>query len=93
MIAVGAIWWFTRTPRAVETVKVEAPTGPDPAHVAKVAEQVRRIEELEQKGRFEDALAALKELAALEPGDRRLATFKPRLEEKLGRLKAWRSAH
>ncbi len=93
MIAVGAIWWFTRPPKVEEVRKVVESTGPDPAHLARVAELARKIEDLEQKGQFEDALEALKQLATLEPGDPRLATFKPRLEEKLGRFRAWRKAH
>src|SRR5205809_1118862 len=93
VIGVGAIWFLTRPAKRVEAPRVEKPSGPTPEHVAKVAELVRKIEDLEQKGQFDDALAALKELAAIEPGDPRLATFKPRLEEKRGRLKAWRGVH
>jgi formylglycine-generating enzyme required for sulfatase activity len=92
-IAGGAVWWMTRPPKPVEKPKVVEALGPDPSHLAKVAELVRKIEDLEQKGRWEEALAALRELSALEPKDSRLETFKSRLEEKLGRLKAWRGIH
>jgi len=93
VIGAAAMWLLKPKPKPVEAPKAVVPTGPDPAHLAKVAELARTIEELEQKGKFDEALSVLKKLAALEPGDSRLAAFKPRLEEKLGRLKAWRAAH
>ncbi len=73
--------------------RVEAPTGPDPALVARVAELVRKAEELEGQGNFAEALAALKEAEALKIGEPKLGALRPRLEEKLKRLEAWGAAH
>jgi formylglycine-generating enzyme required for sulfatase activity len=79
--------------KPVEELKVEAPKGPDPAHLAKVEELARQVGELEAKGEFKDALWTLRQLAKLEPGDPRVTSLKPGLEEKLRRLEAWQSAH
>src|SRR5689334_24815824 len=76
----------------VET-KVEKPTGPDPAHLAKVAELFRQLDDAEAKGEFKDAVFSLKQLEKLEPNDARLAGIRPRLEEKLKRFEAWDAAH
>src|SRR5258706_11267305 len=83
---------MTRETKAPPPREVEAPKGPDPAHLAKVAELVKQIEELEAKGEFKDALWTVKQLATLEPGDARVGVFRPRLEEKLRRLEAWQGA-
>ena len=93
VIGAGLFFLLKPKPKPVEAPKIVAPTGPDPVHLAKVAELARTVEELEQKGLYDQALEVLKKLAALEPADPRPAAFKPRLEEKLGRLKAWRAAH
>src|SRR5687768_7776655 len=76
----------------VET-KVEKPTGPDPAYLAKVAELFRQLEDAEAKGEFKDAVFTLQQLDKLEPKDPRLAAIRPRLEEKLKRFEAWDAAH
>ncbi len=73
--------------------KVELPTGPDPAHLAKVAELFRQVDDYESKGRYNEALSALKELAGLEPKDPRIATARARIEEKRTRYESWKSAH
>jgi formylglycine-generating enzyme required for sulfatase activity len=75
----------------VET-KVEKPTGPDPAHLAKVAELFRQLDDAEAKGDFKDAVFSLRQLEKLEPNDPRLAALRPRLEEKLKRFEAWDAA-
>ncbi len=75
----------------VET-KVEKPTGPDPAHLAKVAELFRQLEDAEAKGEFKDAIFTLRQLEKLEPGDARLPAIRPRVEEKLKRFEAWDAA-
>src|ERR1041384_8423120 len=67
----GAIWFLTRPPKEVEKPKVEAPTGPSPEHLAKVAELVQKVGDLEQQGKFEEALAALQEVAPVRPGGSR----------------------
>jgi len=75
-----------------EAPKEAGPTGPDPAHLAKIAELIKRAEDFEAKGRFADALQAVKQLAALEPGHPQLSSLKSRLEEKLRRFEAWKKA-
>jgi len=79
------------TKPVVET-KVEKPTGPDPAHLAKVAELFRQLDDAEAKGEFKDAVFSLRQLEKLEPNDARLAALRPRLEEKLKRFEAWDAA-
>jgi formylglycine-generating enzyme required for sulfatase activity len=80
------------TKPVVET-RVEKPTGPDPARLAKVAELFKQLEDAEAKGEFKDAVFTLNQLQKLEPNDARLPTFRPRLEEKLKRFEAWDAAH
>src|ERR1041384_3088784 len=80
------------TKAPVET-KVEKPTGPDPAYLAKVAGLFKQLEDAEAQGEFKDAVFSLKQLEKLEPNDPRLATIRPRLEEKLKRFEAWDAAH
>jgi formylglycine-generating enzyme required for sulfatase activity len=92
LIAVVVYFKMSKETKPVEELKVEGPKGPDPAHVAKVAELARQIEELDAKGEFKDALWTLKQLAKLEPNDPRVAALRPGLEEKVKRLDAWQSA-
>jgi formylglycine-generating enzyme required for sulfatase activity len=67
-------------------------TGPDPAHLAKVAALAAQVADLEAKGRFREALAVLKQLETLEPKDPRPKEFRPRLEDKQRKLEAWQGA-
>ncbi len=92
LIAAIVIYQLTRPAPPPPKEVVEAPKGPDPAHLAKIAELVRQVEELEAKGRFNDAINVLKQLAALEPADPRPASIRPRLEQKQKRLEAWLGA-
>ena len=80
------------TKAPVET-KIEKPAGPDPSHLAKVAELFRQLDDAEAKGEFKDAVFSLRQLEKLEPNDARLASIRPRLEEKLKRFEAWDAAH
>jgi formylglycine-generating enzyme required for sulfatase activity len=73
--------------------KVEKPTGPDPSYLAKVAGLFKQLDDAEAKGEFKDAVFTLRQLEKLEPNDGRLATIRPRLEEKLRRFEAWDAAH
>jgi formylglycine-generating enzyme required for sulfatase activity len=93
LVVVGLVVWMLIPAKAPPPKKVEAPTGPDPALLAKVAELVKKAEDLEAKGKFGEALSTLKELAALKPDEPRLAALKPRIEEKYRKLEAWTSAH
>jgi formylglycine-generating enzyme required for sulfatase activity len=92
LVAAVVIWQLTRPAPPPPKPVVEVPKGPDPAHLAKIAELVRQAEELEAKGRYNDAINVLKQLAALEPSDPRPAAMRPRLEEKRRRLEAWTGA-
>jgi formylglycine-generating enzyme required for sulfatase activity len=92
IVAAIAIFLMTREEKTVVVAKVEKVTGPDPARIARIAELGKQIEDYESKGRFKEALWALKELAGMEPGDPRLSA-RPRLEEKLRRLEGWEGAH
>ncbi len=92
LIAAIVIYQLTRPAPPPPPKVVEAPKGPDPAHLAKIAELVRQVEELEAKGRFNDAMNLLKDLAKLEPSDPRPAAMRPRLEQKQRRLEAWLGA-
>src|SRR6185436_8786220 len=76
----------------VET-RVEKTTGPDPAYLAKVAGLFKQLEDAEAKGEFKDAVFSLRQLEKLDPNDARLATLRPRLEEKLKRFEAWDAAY
>jgi formylglycine-generating enzyme required for sulfatase activity len=95
LIAVAALVVILRmggeTKPVVET-KVEKPKGPDPAHLAKVAELFRQLDDAEEKGEFKDAVFSLRQLEKLEPSDARLTAIRPRLEEKLKRFEAWDAA-
>ncbi|HZF00103.1 MAG TPA: SUMF1/EgtB/PvdO family nonheme iron enzyme [Planctomycetota bacterium] len=93
LIAIIVIVKMTGGEKPKEVVKVEAPTGPDPARLAKIAELARQAEEAEAKGEFKEALYYLKQLAALEPGDGRIGASRPRLEEKQKRLETWQALH
>src|SRR6185295_10737733 len=86
------IFLMTREEKPVVVEKVEKVAGPDPARVARIAELGKQIEDYEAKGRYKEALWAIKELASMEPGDPRLSA-KSRLEEKLRRLEGWEGAH
>ena len=86
IVAVGWAWLLTRSSKKVEAPKVEVPTGPDPAIEARAAELLKQIQDLETGGRYEDALASLRQLAALQPDHPQLATLKSRLEEKQKQL-------
>jgi formylglycine-generating enzyme required for sulfatase activity len=92
IVAAVVIYQLTRPAPPPPPLKVERPTGPDPAHLAKIAELVRQIEDLDAKGRYKEALVLVKDLAALEPSDPRPAQLRPRLEEKQRRLEAWLGA-
>lgn len=92
LAAAVVIYVLTRPAPPPPPPAVEAPKGPDPARLAKIAELVKQVEDLEAKGRFNDALNALKELAAFEPSDPRPAAMRPRLEKKKQRLEAWQGA-
>ncbi len=92
-VVAGLVVWMMMPAKKPEVKKIEAPTGPDPALIAKANELARKAEELEGKGRYGEALSALQELAALQPKDPRIATLKPRIEGKLRKLEAWTSAH
>jgi formylglycine-generating enzyme required for sulfatase activity len=86
-----AVWFLTRPPAVVEKPKVVESTGPDPARLARIEELVRTIDDLESKIKFEEALATVQKLAAFEPKEPRLAALKSRVEEKLARLRSWRT--
>jgi formylglycine-generating enzyme required for sulfatase activity len=92
-VAVIVVMKMTGEKKAPPPPKVEIATGPDPAHLAKVAALAKEAEELETKGDYKEALAALRMLATLEPADPRPAALRPRLEEKLKRWEAWSDAH
>src|SRR5215472_14522889 len=79
--------------KPVVQTRVERPTGPDPAYLAKVAGLFKQLEDAEAKGEFKDAVFTLGQLQKLEPHDERLTTIRPRLEEKLKRFEAWEAAH
>ncbi|HXX95285.1 MAG TPA: hypothetical protein VEN81_16805, partial [Planctomycetota bacterium] len=85
------VYFLTRPPKVVEKPKVAETPGPDPARVARIEELVRSIGELEEKGKFEEALATVQKLAAFEPAEPRLAALKARVEEEVGRLRSWRA--
>ncbi|HEX7901911.1 MAG TPA: SUMF1/EgtB/PvdO family nonheme iron enzyme [Planctomycetota bacterium] len=87
LIVAAFVLWPRPAPPPPPKV-VEAPKGPDPALLAKIAELKKQVEEYEGKGRFNEALVALKELAALEPAPG-LAEIKTRLEGKRSRFEAW----
>src|SRR5688572_13158954 len=92
-VAVFFLMKMTGTTEAPPPPKAEVVKGPDPAHLAKVAALAKEAEELETKGDYKEALAALRMLANLEPADARPAAMRPRLEEKLKRWEAWRDGH
>src|SRR5688572_23989378 len=91
VVAAVVVWRMTRPAPPPPPKVVEAPKGPDPALLAKIAELKRRVEDFEAKGKFNEALVALKELAALEPAPG-LAEIKTRLEGKRSRFEAWQGA-
>src|SRR5687767_1504414 len=91
IVAVVVIYKMTRPAPLPPPKVVEAPKGPDPALLAKIAELKKQVEDFEAKGKFNEALVALKELAALEPAPA-LAEIKTRLEGKRTRFEAWQGA-
>ncbi len=92
VLAAAGIWLLSRPAKKVAAPKIEIPSGPDPAVEAKAAELLRRIEELEAKGGFEEAMAALRQLAGLKADHPKIGEIKARLEEKLRRLEAYLKA-
>jgi formylglycine-generating enzyme required for sulfatase activity len=76
--------------RQKKVVKIEAPTRVDP-NIARLAEFSRQFEAAEAKGDFENAFHALTQIEKLDPKDPRIAASKPRLEELVRRLKAWKT--
>jgi formylglycine-generating enzyme required for sulfatase activity len=90
--AAGGLLLLKKPEKKEKAVVVEKPAGPDPAVEAKIAELFKQIDAMEGKGQFGEALALLQQVAGLRPDEPRLGTLKPRLEEKLKRLEAFRSA-
>jgi formylglycine-generating enzyme required for sulfatase activity len=76
----------------MEVVVEEKRVGPDPAVEAKITELFKQIDDLEGKGKYEEAMAVLKQIAAIRPDEARLGSIKPRLAEGQRRLEAFRSA-